>query len=77
MALTLAQIDSAIDAAFAAYTLGELSYTIKGRTVSFRSITELDNHIDWLEKKKAELTAQSEINAGTSQAGLVRFQEAS
>jgi len=77
MAITLAQVDAAIDAAFAAFTLGETAYTLNGRRVEFRSLTELQNHIDWLSAQKVQLTAQNEIDAGGGGAAVVVFQEPS
>ena len=50
MAIVLAQIETAIDAAFAAFNAGETSYTVKGRMVNFASLPDLQKHIDWSDR---------------------------
>jgi len=71
MALTAAQIDAEIDAAFAAVTglrAGKKFVAIGGRSFSSRDLKQLTDYLDWLRAKAAEL-------AGTSRSGVIAFRE--
>ena len=77
MAITLAQVEAALDAAWEAVNLGELSFSVPGgRTVTFHSLTEFQQHIDWLEAKHNRLTHQASIDAGGGGAPVVAYEEA-
>ena len=77
MALTLAQIDALLDAAYAAINVGELSFTGPGgRQTVFHSLDTFQRWIDWLEGKRQKL--QDEADAASGAAGgaiLTRFVE--
>jgi len=75
MALTAAQVNTRIDAAWEAVNLGELSYTVNGRTLQYHSLNAFQKHIDWLRDLYADLTEEAAIDAGGGGAPLVSFQE--
>lgn len=52
MALTLAQVDTMIDAALAAFEVEQTSYEFRGRKVEFRSLRPLQQHIGWVDARR-------------------------
>lgn len=76
MALTLAQIQERLQAAWEAISLGELSYTVAGRATTFHSLDAFQRHIDWLRGLEREAIEEAAALSGTGGAPVVTFQEA-
>ncbi len=74
MAVTASQIDTQIDAAWAAMQVNELSYTVQGRTVLFRTLDEMSRHIEWLMSLQNKVAMQALIDAGSAICPVVQYQ---
>lgn len=76
VAITLAQLDAKIDAAWDAINVGELSYAVPGgRTVQFHTLESFQQHIDWLQVQYNRLSEQASIDAGDGGAPVVAYGE--
>ena len=71
--ITLAQVDARINAAWEAVNLGELSYTVHGRELTFHSLDVFQRHINWLLELRQSLSAQAEIAAGEPVCPVVTY----
>ncbi len=72
MAITLAQVQTQLAAAWAAINVGELSYSHDGQQTQFHSLDAMQRHIDWLRGLERELIAEANDNVA---AVAVRFVE--
>ncbi len=72
--LTLAQIDAQIDLAWAAINYGELSYNVRGRELRYHSLSEFQQHINWLLELRQNLAIQAAVDSGEPVCPVVQFQ---
>ena len=72
--ITTTQVDTQIDLAWAALRVNELEYTVQGRTLKFRTLGELQRHVNWLIELKQSLTAQSNASADSPLCPVVQYQ---
>lgn len=72
--ITLAQIDTQIDDAWSAINLGELSYNVRGRELRYHSLSEFQNHINWLLELRQNLLGQAAVAAGDPICPVVQYQ---
>ena len=71
--ITLAQVDTQIDTAWSALRVNELEYTVQGRTLKFRTLGELQRHVNWLIELKQSLTASSNASADSPLCPVVEY----
>ena len=73
--ITLAQLDTQIDAAWTALRVNEIEYSVNGRMLKFRTLDEMSRHINWLLELKQTLTAQAAVSAGTAVCPVIEYQD--
>ncbi len=71
--LTLAQVDAQIDSAWLAINLGELSYNVRGRELRYHSLSEFQNHINWLLELRQSLLGQAAVTAGEPLCPVIQY----
>lgn len=71
--ITTTQVDDQIDLAWAALRVNEIEYTVQGRTLRFRNLGELQNHINWLIELKQSLTASGNASADSPLCPVVEY----
>ena len=71
---TLAKIDTQIDAAWTALRVNEIEYSVHGRMLKFRTLQELQKHVEWLLDLKQRLTADALIASGDPVCPIVEYQ---
>ncbi len=72
--ITLAQIDTQIEDAWGAINLGELSYNVRGRELRHHSLSEFQQHINWLLELRQSLLGQAAVAAGDPICPVVQYQ---
>ncbi|NLF32042.1 MAG: hypothetical protein GX591_14290 [Planctomycetes bacterium] len=72
MPITLEQVQTQLQTAWAAINAGELSYSHDGNQTTFQSLDAMQRHIEWLRGLERELIAEA---GGTVSAIAVRFTE--
>ncbi len=72
--ITLAQIDTQIDDAWSAINLGELSYNVRGRELKYHSLSEFQQHINWLLELRQSLLGQAAVAAGDPVCPVTSYQ---
>ncbi len=72
--ITLAQIDTQIDSAWLAINLGELSYNVRGRELTYHSLSQFQQHINWLLELRQNLLGQADISSGKPVCPVVQNQ---
>ena len=73
--ITLAQLDTQIDAAWTALRVNEIEYSVNGRMLKFRTLDEMQRHINWLLELKQTLTATADVAAGDPVCPVVQYQD--
>tara|TARA_Y100000310_G_scaffold265257_1_gene276190 strand:+ start:3410 stop:3643 length:234 start_codon:yes stop_codon:yes gene_type:complete len=74
MAITAAQVDTQINAAWAAFQINEKSYTVDGRTLEFHTLDEMQRHIDWLMTLANKLSMKASGDANEAVCPVVQYQ---
>ena len=72
--ITLAQIDTQIDDAWSAINLGELSYNVRGRELRYHSLSEFQQHINWLLELRQSLLGVAAAAAGDPVCPVISYQ---
>ena len=73
--ITLAQIDTQIDDAWAAINYGELSYNVRGRELRYHSLSQFQSHLTWLFELRQNMLIQADIASGEPVCPVVQYQE--
>lgn len=75
MAITIAQVDTQIGLAWAALRVDEIEYEVRGRTLRFRTLPELQEHINWLMEMRQQLVVEAAVSSGDPICPVVSYQD--